>query len=556
MTIFAGRIFEGRVETVSAFCAEEMPAALARVQELSKKFEVVGYIAYEAKDFFLGRPAKSATELLHFDAFERSRPLPENFPPAPKNAPQMEIEPQISYAQYASALAHIKGELTRGNTYQVNFTYPVSVKTDATPAELFAYLRRFQNTEFAALIEGGDSAVVSLSPELFFSLKGGVLTARPMKGTAPRSTDGAADAAAAQVLPLDPKNRAENLMIVDLLRNDMGAISKAGSVSVDRLFSVETYPTAHQMVSEITSRFEGEASLEKILRALFPCGSITGAPKISTMQIIDALEKFPRGVYCGAIGRLNSDGWTFSVPIRTLQKRRGENFYVCGVGGGITWGSTAAEEWLETKTKTRFLHGEMRIVETLAVANSKPLFLDEHATRMAKSAQFFGFEFDAKKFAAAVRLVSQDCMLRVLLSRSGALKTRIVALSEAKTDIVEISPITLRSDEVLLSHKTTWRPWFDDAMRRIRLGEVYDELFFNEHGQLCEGARTNVAVEIGGELFTPPARCGLLCGVYRAKLLSDGLCSEKIITRADLLRAEKIYCFNSVRGMKRVRLKL
>ena len=554
MTIFAGRIFEGSVETVSAFCAEEMSAALARVQELSKRFEVVGYIAYEAKDFFLGKPAKSTGELLRFDAFESSRPLPENFPPAPKNAPQMEIEPQIAYAKYEQSILRIKGELARGNTYQVNFTYPVRVKTDATPAELFAYLRRFQNTEFAALLESEDFTVVSLSPELFFSLKDGVLTARPMKGTAPRSTDSERDAAAARALGLDEKNRAENLMIVDLLRNDMGAISEAGSVSVDRLFAVETYPTAYQMVSEISSRLRGEVSLEEILRALFPCGSITGAPKISTMQIIDAVENFPRGVYCGAIGRLNAEGWTFSVPIRTLQKRRGENSYVCGVGGGITWGSTAADEWLETKTKTRFLHGDMRIVETLAVENSAPTFLGEHASRMGKSARFFGFKFDAEKFSAAVRSVAGNGMLRVLLSRSGKFETHPVALSGSKTDVVEISPILLRSDEVLLSHKTTWRPWFDDAMRRIRLGEVYDELFFNELGQLCEGARTNVALEIGGELFTPPASCGLLGGIYRAKLLSDGVCSEKILTRADLLRAENIYCFNSVRGMRRVRL--
>lgn len=550
MVILKDRIYKNAIETIGAFSSAEMPGAIARVEELAKKYTLIRYIRYEAKDFFLGGECNSELPLLWFEAYETSAPRKSTDAHRP---PNIRIESKTTYEEYASAISEIKQKLSAGLTYQVNYTYCQKVFADVEPVRLFEHLVRLQQTPYAAFIENEHESVISLSPELFFRVKDGELTTEPMKGTAGRSArDGAKRP---ETTPDDEKNKAENLMIVDLLRNDMSPISIHGTVRVEKLFEVKEYPTLYQMVSRIKSKLSGEVGLGDILKSLFPCGSVTGAPKISTMRIIRELEKSERGIYCGAIGFLNPREWTFSVAIRTLQKARREEHYNYGVGGAITWDSKPWEEWIETKIKSRLLCEPVKLVETIGLRNSRPVFAREHCIRMQDAAQSLGYAFDPSEFMALANASSGCGRLRILLDKEGNLQAETIGAKGAKNNIVEVSPIILDHSQEYLRYKTTWRPWYDEAMRRIRAGEIFDEIFFNDLGQLCEGARTNIVLKIGGRLYTPPQGCGLLGGIMRAKLLERGACAEKILYADDLAAAEKIYCLNSVRGMKEVRLR-
>ena len=515
MVILKDRIYKNAIETIGAFSSAEMPGAIARVEELAKKYTLIGYIRYEAKDFFLGGECNSELPLLWFEAYETSAPRKSTDAHRP---PNIRIESKTTYEEYASAISEIKQKLSAGLTYQVNYTYCQKVFADVEPVRLFEHLVRLQQTPYAAFIENEYESVISLSPELFFRAKDGELTTEPMKGTAGRS---ARDGAKRPETTLDDeKNKAENLMIVDLLRNDMSPISIHGTVRVEKLFEVKEYPT------------------------LYP-----------TMRIIRELEKSERGIYCGAIGFLNPREWTFSVAIRTLQKARREEHYNYGVGGTITWDSKPWEEWIETKIKSRLLCEPVKLVETIGLRNSRPVFAREHCIRMQDAAQSLGYAFDPSEFMALANASSGCGMLRILLDKEGNLQAETIVSKDTKNNIVEVSPIILDHSQEYLRYKTTWRPWYDEAMRRIRAGEIFDEIFFNDLGQLCEGARTNIVLKIGGRLYTPPKECGLLGGIMRAKLLERGACAEKILYADDLAAAEKIYCLNSVRGMKEVRLR-
>lgn len=371
-----------------------------------------------------------------------------------------------------------------------------------------------------------------------------------MKGTVPRGDTPEADERNAEFLKTDEKNLAENLMIVDLMRNDLSRVSVAGSVEVESMFDVRALPTVHQMTSTISAKLAPNAGTFDIFESIFPCGSITGAPKLSTMRIIERLEKSPRGVYCGAICLFSPERTVCSVPIRTLERRAGEARFKYRVGGAIVWDSTADGERAETAAKSEFINGRFGLLETMRVENGVPHNFELHARRLENSARELGFAFDADAFRGIVP--ERDGIMRVELSRGGKLSVSYRKLSECASDKIAVSDVRVDSGNSLLRHKTTKRAAFDSAAKKAAAENLYDALILNERGEITEGSRTNIVVEKDGKLLTPPLSCGVLDGVMR-RAMSEKL-AEKPLFPSDLENADKIFCINSVRGIKRVYL--
>jgi para-aminobenzoate synthetase/4-amino-4-deoxychorismate lyase len=547
MQRYANRTFENPVDVIEAFDYGGLVDAFKKIEQVRSTHTLLGYIRYEAKQALLDHGFHSDLPLLYFEAHTTSMP----YVPPPRPDIPLTVTPSIDFSEYARALSRIKEEIAEGNTYQVNYTYDCHIQTALAPLELYEMLRPHQTTPYTAFIENRYESILSFSPELFFELDGNTIRAKPMKGTARRGKDTTEDETNRQTLQDDAKNRAENVMIVDLLRNDLGKVAIPGSVTVKNLFEVETHKTVHQMTSEIVATLNDQTTLWEIFLALFPCGSVTGAPKRSTMQIIDALERGPRGVYCGAIGFLEPGRATFSVPIRILQRTRDETTYRYRVGSGIVWDSDIREEWLETQTKTAFLQGDFQILETIRIHNGALLYGSEHFARMEQSAQALGFVYQQPSLS---NLPQSDAILRLLLARDGTLTTETHPYDAIKSTRIQIATIRTTSFDPMLRHKTTYRPWYTATLERIRQGLVFDELFLNEHGQLTEGARSNLFVQLRGMLYTPPLSCGLLNGILRQKMLDEGKCVERILSLNDLQHAERIFCGNSVRGLVEVQL--
>lgn len=567
MQIFAEKQFENPIKIIQAFDKKSFLEAFSQIENLRKRSEtyLLGYIRYEAKDIFLGKHVKSEYPLLYFEVFEESGTS--EF--CSQNSPDKAIlnpQPQIDYKTYSKAIEQIKEEISDGNTYQVNYTYDykVEIKGDTDLAgldglKLYNHILQNQKTPYNAYIKNDYEEILSFSPELFFELKGDKIKTKPMKGTIKRGKNDREDKENIEFLKNDIKNRAENVMIVDLLRNDLGKIAKTGTVKVDKLFEVETHNTLHQMTSEVSAELEKDTTLLEIFEALFPCGSVTGAPKINTMKIIDELEVGSRDVYCGAIGLISPEKTVFSVPIRILQKPLSQKYYTCRVGGAIVWDSTAEDEWEETLTKIKFLgkflgkslEPNFQLIETILVESGKTTYGKEHFDRMKKSANELGFKFNSGILNIKPE---KDGILRILLSKDGVFETQYLPLEPIKTNKITVSKTPIQSSEKLLYHKTNYRPWYDEAIGKIKENEIFDEIFFNEKGELTEGARTNIVLQIDGALFTPPLKCGLLKGVLRRKMINDGKIKEKILYLSDLKTAEKIFCINSVRGIVEVTL--
>lgn len=547
MLIFGKKLFEKPLKVLKAFNNEEFLSAFREIEELSKKYYLAGYIRYEAKEVFLGKKIASDYPLLYFEVFEDFK----EFSPHVADLCRLKSAPAITFEQYKSDLEKIKEEIANGNTYEVNYTYDRYVDCEADEFELFNFLLKKQTTPYNAFIKNNFETILSFSPELFFELKNGHILTKPMKGTVPRGIDEVQDKKNVDFLKNDIKNRAENVMIVDLLRNDLGRIAKTGSVKVSKLFEIETHKTLHQMTSQIEADLLDGTTLFEVFKAIFPCGSITGAPKISTMKIIDRLEKGSRDGYCGAIGLISPKKTVFSVPIRILQKKSDEKTYRYRVGGAIVWNSDIKEEWEETLTKSKILEEDFKLIETVKVECGKPFWWAEHLNRLKNSAKHFGFKFNPE---LETLKPTQDGMLRILLSKDGNYSLEYKKLVRSEVCKVEISPQKVDSRKAFLYHKTTYRPYYEESFKKIVDGKIYDELFFNEKGELSEGARSNVLLKLDGKLYTPPVKCGLLNGVLRQNLLDRGICTEKILYKEDLLHAENIYCINSVRGIRRVEL--
>ena len=538
MIIFGEKQFTNPIKIITAFNFDELKTAFAKIEELKNQYYIVGYLRYNA---FSGQ--SSNFPLLYFEVFNSYNIY------KTKNTKKLLLNPTpcVNFCEYSNAIKKIKEEIAKGNTYEVNYTYDFDVPFDGDELDLFNFLLSKQKTPYNFYIKNQYDTVLSFSPELFFEMQNNHILTKPMKGTIHRGKDKKEDKNLIEFLKNDIKNRAEKVMIVDLLRNDLGRIAKVGTVNVSKLFEIETHKTLHQMTSQIEADLKENTTFFDIFKAIFPCGSITGAPKISTMKVISDVEKGERNIYCGAIGMISPKETIFSVPIRILQKTNEQNKFKYRVGGAIVWDSNAQDEWEETLTKTKFLNDEFQIIETVKIENNSILFEKEHFERMQKTAEHFGFKFKTPEIAK-----TDDGMLRILLNRDGEIKTELKRITPAKTSKIAISPIIQNSKNEFLYYKTTYRPWYYDSFQRIKNGEIYDEIFFNEKGELTEGARSNIVLQLNGNLYTPPVQCGLLNGVFRQELLKNNKCTEKILYKKDLEKAEKIFCVNSVRGMVEV----
>ncbi|HEX7934614.1 MAG TPA: aminodeoxychorismate synthase component I [Paraburkholderia sp.] len=500
----------------------------------------------------------------------------------PSVAGTANVRESVEPAQFNAAIDAIHAALRAGDSYQVNYTYRLGFDVFGTPTALYRRLRARQPVPYGALIAMPDGNwVLSCSPELFVEKENATLRARPMKGTAPRSANPVVDRGAAEFLGSDPKNRAENVMIVDLLRNDLSRVAQTGSVKVPALFSVEPYASVWQMTSTVEAALRPGTPFAAILRALFPCGSITGAPKHRTMQLIDELESTPRGLYTGAIGWLDAPApatagnacgdFCMSVAIRTLtltpSAQTGGLRGTMGVGAGIVLDSVAADEFEECRLKARFLTAAepgFELFETMYATREESVrHLSRHLARLSASAATLGFPFDTNVLRA--QLAAQCASLpaqtphrmRVALGKSGA--THITAavltpLADATVGVLLATDhdfATTQADDPLLRHKTTRRAEYDRGWREAEAKGAFDTLFFNERGELTEGGRSNVFVKLAGRWWTPPLASGVLPGVMRSVLLEENAslqAVEKVLTQADVLNADALMICNALRG--------
>ena len=464
--------------------------------------------------------------------------------------------PLIAQGGYSAGIAAIRSAIARGDCYQVNYTFPMECQFQGDAWAWYRALGTVQGAGYSAWIDLDRYRVLSFSPELFFEREGNVLRAQPMKGTAPRGRWASEDMEQRNRLEESGKNRAENLMIVDLLRNDLGRVSVPGTVRVPRLFSVERYETLFQMTSTIESICRPDTGFVELFRALFPCGSVTGAPKISAMKMIRCLERSPRGVYTGSIGLVRPGGdCTFSVAIRTLVLDTETGRAVFGVGGGITYDSTPEDEYAECLTKARFLTERppaFQLIETLRLEEGIYFLPGRHVARMLESARFFNFMLEEASLRAALEEIRLEhrkgiWKVRLLASASGAIQDQVSPLVEPTDYVcrVAFASAPVDSGNRFLYHKTTQRSFYEEQLRER--ADCDDLIFWNERGEVTESSIANVVVEMDGAQWTPSRGSGLLAGTFRDELLSLGEIHERVIFKDELRRADRLFLVNSVR---------
>lgn len=488
----------------------------------------------------------------------------------------LNVHPDKKEETYLHNIHRIKEYIAAGDTYQVNFTLKLLFDFAGSPVDFYRILRRNQSVCYGAYIQSDGHQTMSFSPELFFRKRAQTCTVRPMKGTLKRGRSLEEDKEYAKFLCSDSKNRSENVMIVDLLRNDVGRLARMGGVHVSSLFDVETFETLHQMTSTITAELQDSISLHDLLKALFPCGSVTGAPKIRTMEIIRELEQSPRGVYTGAIGYFSPDGdAVFNVPIRTVVVK--ENKGEMGIGSGIIHDSDPNNEWEECLLKAHFLtkpQKEIQLIETLLWKPCEGYWLlEKHLDRLKDSATYFDFLFDLNEVKTALELeaakFSQKApqRVRLLLAKNGELtithtECTLPSLHPPEKDQEDLPRIRISNERThsgdrFLYHKTTNRNLYDDERKKAVRDGYYEILFLNEKDEISEGSISTVFIEKNQCFFTPPLHCGLLPGVFRSYILEHSQpypVREKILTLADLHNADAIYVGNSVRGLTKVSL--
>jgi para-aminobenzoate synthetase/4-amino-4-deoxychorismate lyase len=457
--------------------------------------------------------------------------------------------PRVSRDEYEAAVARIHDLIAAGDTYQVNYSFPLTSSFSGDPCAWYRDLYLAQGAPYSVYLDLGRFKVLSLSPELFFERRGNHVVTRPMKGTIARGRWLQEDREFAEVLQQSAKDRAENVMIVDLLRNDLGKVSVPGSVRVSSLFDVERFETVWQMTSTVESTLRDGTSLVELMTALFPCGSVTGAPKIRTMQIIRELERFPRGAYTGAIGFLRPGGdCIFNVAIRTVVVDTETNVATFGVGGGVVIDSTAEREYEECLVKSRFLHtqpAEFQLFESILLEDGEYFLLARHVQRLRHSAEYFGFHFREAQINADLERISADQPLgswkvRLTLWREGRVESDVSSIQPIEMRRVALATEAVDSSDRFLFHKTT------------RRSQLEDTIFWNERGEITESNIANVVVPIEGELYTPPVQSGLLAGTFRNHLLAEGKIRERVITIEELQKAKEFFLINSVRKWMKV----
>ena len=523
----------------------------------------VGYVRYEAAPAFDAALAVHDADgpLAWFAVYDEALPWPQPRPAAA--SPQVQWQAPLPRPAFDAALTTLLKGIARGEYYQVNFTAPMSgmvsgaASLDAAAA-LFCALQRAQPGGYAAFLDTGDEQVLSVSPELFFDWRAGHLLTRPMKGTAARGATPEHDAAQADALRNSPKERAENVMIVDLLRSDLSRIAWPFSVRVSALFHTEALPAVWQMTSDVQARTRAGCTLADVFAALFPCGSVTGAPKVRAMQAIRALEPEPRGIYCGAVGVVqpgtNGIRATFNVPIRTVTLRG--NAAHCGIGSGITSGSVAESEWQEWRHKQAFLERASMpfgLLETLALENGRLRHASLHLQRMAAAAARFGYPWDVAQVQKSLHDLAQThsqglWRVRLLLDAAGCFSARAHAMEPSPLQVclqLADRPLQAAHGE-FVRFKTTRRAHYD-AFTPTAPG-VFDSVLWNAEGEITECTRGNVAMLIDGRWVTPPLACGLLPGVGRALALKNGTLTEAVVRVDELPRVQGWAFLNSMRG--------
>ena len=554
-----------------------------------------GFIAYDAAPgldrSLVTRRSESLPEtplevaarlpLAWFGLYDRAEEIAE---PPPASAPALTWQSDLSPEEYRDGVRRIREWIAAAHTYQVNFTRRLRAPFSGDPWELFRALHHAQRGSFSAYIDTGRFAVCSASPELFFRRDRARIVLRPMTGTRRRGGTLDEDEARATALVLSEKDRAENLMIVDMVRNDLGRVAATGSVRVARLFEIERYETVWQMTSTVEA--ETGVSFPDLFRGLFPCASVTGAPKVRTMELIAELEREPRGVYCGAIGFLAADRAQFNVAIRTVSVDRAHGVAEYGTGGGIVWDSDPEEEDDECRAKAAILTASrpvFRLLETMRLRRSgRYVLLDRHLRRMEGSARYFGFVFDRAEVRSRLEAEARAILggaadfvrggtketsfrVRLLVDRGGkvevewselgpgsfarALRTSPEAAPPRAPWRVELAAEPVDPADCFLYHKTTHRAVYE----RARVPGQDDVLLWNRAGELTEATVANLVVRLDGAWFTPPVCCGLLAGTYRDHLLERGVLRERVIRREDLARCERMALVNSVRGWIAVR---
>ncbi|HEY4126341.1 MAG TPA: aminodeoxychorismate synthase component I [Rhizomicrobium sp.] len=556
--------FAGANAIIEAHEPAAVEAALAALEAVRAQGKyAAGYFSYELGYVLEPRlapllPQTRSVPLLWFAVFDACEEIAAGDLALEGRAYAGPLRHEWSREAYRPRFDRTHRYIAEGDIYQANLSFRSRFRFAGDPLALWMRLREQAAVSHGAFVDDGTRHVLSLSPELFFEISpNGMLRAKPMKGTASRGREPSTDAAARAHLAMSTKDRAENLMIVDLLRNDVGRIAQTGSVAVENLFAVETYPTLHTMVSTITAQLKQQATIPQIIHALFPCGSITGAPKIRAMQIIRELEGSPRGIYCGAIGHFAPDGSaSFNVAIRTLtlHGQDGE----LGIGGGLVWDSRADSEYDECLLKARYYEAARKPIELIETLRHEPgkgfTHLELHLSRMQTSAETFAIPFDwaAALGALETAVASTDDMRRVRLTvnEAGEFTCTTAPLDEgAASWTYAISPHRVNSADILLRHKTNWREMYEEEHTRFARERNCDEvIFLNERGELAEGSRTNIFMCLEGKLFTPPQSAGLLNGCLRQELLASGACEERVLFPTDLKNAE-LFLGNSLRGL-------
>jgi para-aminobenzoate synthetase / 4-amino-4-deoxychorismate lyase len=564
-------LFTDMTEAVTGYDQSSLHEAFAALRRaLGDGHYVAGWMGFEAGYALepkLVRHIKSGHDLLWFGLFKSRRRLSalevetmwRDATATPLQAAVTALTPRWSVADYTRQMARVHDYILAGDIYQANLTFSADVGFDGAPLALYRQIRAAQRVPYGALIYTGQRWILSFSPELFFDLHQGQLTAQPMKGTAPRNCLPELDSLAAENLHQDAKNRAENLMIVDLLRNDMSRVSVPGSVQVPSLYEIISYPTVHQMVSTVTAQIAKNMDAVDVLRTLFPCGSITGAPKLRAMEIIKEVEAAPRDIYCGAIGQFTPEGdASFNVAIRTLTVTA-TGQAVIGLGSGVVADSLAGEEYRECLLKAKFLQQNVPpfdLIETMAwLPDTGWQAWQAHMLRLQKSALYWHFQHDAPRLAKEAAALTRDwtspMKVRLLLSRFGESCWQAQALGQTQQNaFVVMSPNRMHSDTIFLFHKTSHRTFYDDERRRLQAKTgCFDCLFLNERDELTEGSFTNIFIRINHQLLTPALSSGLLPGILRQQLIERGEVRDAVLTLEDLRHADALYIGNSVRGL-------
>ncbi|HEY6089913.1 MAG TPA: aminodeoxychorismate synthase component I [Gemmatimonadaceae bacterium] len=558
--------FREPLEQHAAYALDEVVPLLRYAEAATRKGSwVTVALSYESAPAFdsaLHVPPSSEFPLAWIGVFDAPS-VPD--PDAILSRPFMiaEWEPQLGRREYQDAIRSIRRYIEEGDTYQVNFTFPMRGNLSGDSWSCFRALAQSQGAAYSAYLDIGSHRILSFSPELFVERRGNKLVTRPMKGTLARGRWTEEDAERVAQLRASAKDRAENVMIVDLMRSDLGKVAETGSVEVSELFAVERLSRVLQMTSTISAVQRAGTSIVDILRALFPCGSVTGAPKARSMGIIQELERQPRGIYTGAIGMMSPNGdAVFSVPIRTLAVNATNSVATFGVGGAITWDSTTDGEYEECRLKAKFLTNpwtDFDLLETILLADGSYSLLDRHLARARESAQYFGFRWNEAEVASALDEVAASHPLgrwriRLIVARDGkpGIETRPLDEPRAGPVAVNFAMNAVDDRDPLLFHKTTARSRYEVELARCQPCD--DVIFWNSRGEVTESTIANVVVFSDGKHWTPPREAGLLAGTLRDELIAKGELSERTITKEELAAAGSFALINSVRGWMRAEL--